>query len=75
MNRTSLLGPNSTSGIVASVFVPIFVGITLTFSMSLELANDNKWANAENKRKNEFFIKKIFGISIPAKVGMEYAKS
>lgn len=32
MNRTSLLGPNSTSGIVASVFVPIFVGITLTFS-------------------------------------------
>ena len=55
MNRTSLLGPNSTSGIVASVFVPIFVGITLTFSMSLELANDNKWANAENKRKNEFF--------------------
>lgn len=71
MNRTSLLGPNSTSGIVASVFVPIFVGITLTFSMSLELANDNKWANAENK----FFIKKIFRISIPAKVGMEYAKS
>lgn len=54
MNRTSLLGPNSTSGIVASVFVPIFVGITLTFSMSLELANDNKWANLKIKGKMNF---------------------
>lgn len=27
------------------------------------------------KGKMNFFIKKIFRISIPAKVGMEYAKS
>lgn len=35
--------------------------ILFSASMSLELANDNKWANAENKRKNEFFIKKFLG--------------